>query len=500
MNTVKKIFLHSLTVFFCFTTFINTAQAVPITFTGNALQIQAESLIKDALSATNLGQILNVQKSLEEKEYVLDAIAGLNAKQTIQQLTGDALKRLGGQLPGQNGQIPFVQNYANWYERIADRVAAEYAFGPEISNLCSERESFEVRSAQFQRYVNTYKNTDLKCTRPETQGSQETYVHPLERALDMFTNGNDDPVRAYLKSEVELYTRMLDAQENEKQAVDYGRGMLPQKVCKTIKDPDGYSRQVCNIVSPPSLQPDATSFALGELPALGLLNIDEFNEVVSSFLSNLTNQALGSFGGVLGLSGNSEYSNNVYGEGGNQSYVDAMLSEDISNYQTVLKNPIKEAITIEKKYASLQQKIVDEVTALEKRLGENAEEFPNCFELELTDELKAAKATSTQNLTISSTTLAILTVLDEQFELAKDAATKNAVLSTFTEYKDKGFFRTEYGNRELEFSYINLTFAQMIDKFKYDTAVARFDCGGNFDYEGVLSYDDEDQEDEDDDS
>ena len=241
---------------------------------------------------------------------------------------------------------------------------------------------------------------------------------------------------------------------------------------------------------------DTLAYTLGELPFQQLLNMDEFNELVSGFMSNLTNQAITGLTGVLGLGGNDSFSNNSFGANGNQSYIDAMAADDITRYQTYSNNEIKASIKTETKYKSLQQKILDAIKELDDELERNEEEFPDCFDLELTDELQSAKETATTNLEISNTTLAVLQVLDSQYDGATDANTKNAVLSTYSEYKQQGFFRTNFDNQQLEFSYINYDFAEMVDEFKYDTATERYNCGGDFNYDGVLSDEADDADDE----
>ncbi len=54
-------------------------------------------------------------------------------------------------------------------------------------------------------------------------------------------------------------------------------------------------------------------------------------------------------------------------------------------------------------------------------------------------------------------------------------------------YKSQGLFRTDYENHEFRLTYLELTFAKWVDKFKYDMAVERVSCGGSFDYVGVLT-------------
>ncbi len=78
-------------------------------------------------------------------------------------------------------------------------------------------------------------------------------------------------------------------------------------------------------------------------------------------------------------------------------------------------------------------------------------------------------------------------MLDQQYTGATDAATRNAALSTYNTYKTQGFFHTNYEIQEIQITFIDLEFAQLVEKFKYDTAVERQQCGGSFDYDGILT-------------
>src|SRR5690606_19800173 len=70
------------------------------------------ALIELRATAT-LGQI----SSMNLKETVLDPIVWNMAQQMLQQITGNLLKWVNGQQPGQNGQTPFPRNYSVYYEQ-----------------------------------------------------------------------------------------------------------------------------------------------------------------------------------------------------------------------------------------------------------------------------------------------------------------------------------------------------------------------------------------------
>lgn len=434
--------------------------------------------ISGALSQASL-------QALTLKEYSLDTLAWNMGKQFLQQVTGDLIKFVNG---GLNGAPAFVTNYSSEYERIRQAIVGQFISGTDLNNLCTERTAFEVKVLLLEDERIRNSSEQFQCTSPDkTAGSASTPKrNEITVIYDNATNCANDDMCGALQARVERDRKVLAGQTNVAQAIDNARGMKTPQTCRTVSKPDGSSKQECNYTQPQNLLSDTIGFYLGQLPALQLLNMDELNEVIGGLMANLTNQALTSFTGVLGLGGNSSFSNNIFGDDGSLSYADALAKEDITKYQSQNSNAIKEALTAETRYSELQREILDEIRELEDKLAENAEEFPSCFDFELTDELREAKQNATGNLNISSTTLAILKVLDSEYNSAADASAKNAVMSTFLQYQSQGLFRTEYENQELKVSYIDLEFAQVVDKFKYDTAVERYNCGGDFDYDGEL--------------
>lgn len=421
--------------------------------------------------------------SMNLKETVLDPIAWNMAKQLQQQLTGNLLKWLGGQLPGQNGQVPFVQNYGEHYASLADAVAGEFISGSRISGLCSPEEDFKVKESVYYAYVQERSESEGQIFQCSDEDNDDPEDSDLDRMFQSMMTCSDLTCAAF-KAQHELAIAQTNAFANEKQVLDYARGMKVQQICR----PDGTnaSSTRCDYVSPAYLAADSTSFQLTQLPGLQMLQTDEFNEVVSNLMSNLTNQALTGLTGVLGLTGNPTYSMNVFGEGGNLSYVDAMAADDISRYQTSTANPIKAALKTALEYRAMLDKILADIKGLEDQLAADTEEFRPCFDLTLTADLQQAKINASSSLSIASTSIAILVTLDREYASSTSASARGAVMSTFIGYKNQGLFRSEYDNQQFKTTYLEFTFAQWVDKFKYDIAVERQSCGGEFNYEGVL--------------
>lgn len=449
-----------------------------------------ESAIRNTLTAISTNKISGDIAELIFKEMKLDPNSWNIGKQLQQQLTAEMLKWLGGQQPGQNGEVPFVQNYAEHFQNQIDHNVGDYLYNDragDTSRQCNQEKSHRVIVSLQNGYADMRQRAlnggALKCG-GEDFGQYDT---ALDKLLGDFLECRDE-LCSYFAGMKELADRNAIAIANERDAINNARGFKPQRICDEVEDADGRVRRRCDIVNPPSLAADAAAFNLIELPGLSLLNIDEFDEVISNLMSNLTNQAIGGLTGVLGLSGNPNYSQNVFGDNGDLSYAEALARDDLSKYQSgTARNPIEEARKAEQDYYNLQSDILAIIAELEARLENNTEEFNGCFDMELPQDLVKTKEESTLNLNVSSTTLAILTNLNQQYASSTDTFIKNSVLSTFTQLKNQGFFRTSYQNEELKITFIDLTFAQWVNKFLYDMSEERVDCGGSADYDDILT-------------
>jgi|GEM_PF-5248681 len=465
-----------------------TGGAQNVRIIGDASEASLTTAIKTTLSAITGERTADAISQLVLKETVLDPAAWGMAKQLQQQLTGEFLKWLGGQQPGQNGEVPFVQDYDEYFSDIVDQEVGQYLFNEKAGDAtgqCSPEESHQVITAALNSY-------NVKKQRSQNGGALQcsdqnnnSYKNGLDELVGDFLNCKDR-LCEFFTTETELQRRTTNAIENERMILTISNGFKPQRVCNEVTTAGGVSRSDCKIVNPLTLGSDMSSFNLVEMPGLQMLNMDEFNEVASNLMNNLANQALQGLTGVLGLTGNPSFSVNIFGTEGNLSYVDALTRDSVTNYQSNTANPIKDSIKIETDFATMQRQILTEISAIDSKLQSNEEQFGNCFDMELTEELTKAKTTVSTNSDIASTSLAILNVLDQQYDSTNDFNVRNSVLMSYTDFKDKGYFHTAYQNEEFKITYLDLEFAKMTDRFRYDMAVERQKCGGDFDYEGIL--------------
>jgi len=191
-------------------------------------------------------------QSINLKETVLDPIAWNMAKQLQQQMTGELLQWLGGELPGQNGEVPFVQNYSEFYGDLLDDVAGEVIFGSDLKGLCSEEQEFKARQKAYNAYIKSRSNQEIFSCNDNALASSNN-ENLLTKIFKSTVNCDGTSICAGYKAENHLALRQANAVANENRILDYSRGMKPQRVCKVINEPDGSPRQLCEIVNPPYL-------------------------------------------------------------------------------------------------------------------------------------------------------------------------------------------------------------------------------------------------------
>jgi len=442
-------------------------------------------------------------ESMNLKEMVLDPIAWNMGKELQKQMTGELLKWVGGQLPGQNGEVPFVQNYTQNEKDIFNSVMGEYLSegggGGGLAGICNPEDSFDARTAILNSTLADVRRAEggssLSCQSQQSATDDlRGYSSLAHKIMGDFLECRDETC-AYFEGRTDSYLRVQNAQESEKEIREYSRGMKPQRVCRDVNDIDGKPKQVCEIVNPLFLASDNLSFQLTEVPSLQLLEMDEFSEIVSSFMTQLTNEAVTGisslannvdFTGVLGMSGNPDYTNLLFGSDGGLSYVDSLIKEQPpKNQGGNTNNPIYESLVTELENLSMQTFIFNEVSALKKKTEDNKLLYGTCYDLELTTELTKALSDATANIQISSTSVAILNTLNEQYTKAANSSVANSVMSTYITYRNQGIFKTKQQNLELKTTFIDYTFKTMVEQFKYAISSEQQSCGGDFDYEGV---------------
>lgn len=458
-----------------------------------AVRTALDGALARAFQAITSGEL----QSINLKETVLDPIAWNMAKQLQQQMTGNMLKWLGGQLPGQNGEVPFTQNYTENDQEILRNVMGRYlsenATG-QNSGSCNPEHTFRVRTAVLNAYREDVQSaevgTALSCQDPNSPNSNQTYSSLAHKIMGDFLECRDETCSFFAARE-EGYRRALNAQEAEQEIRMHTRGMEAQRVCENVQGPGGLTQERCYLVNPPHVAAEAVTEQLVSAPSRQLAQIDEFNEIVSNFMNQLTNEAvLGisslannvDFTGVLGLSGNPDFTNLLFGPDGALSYVDTLLQDDVAQYQSGGTGsgsvPIVDSLGAEQTNLSLQNEILSKIAAVENQNDANKDDYGSCYDLSLTSDLQQAKQVTTEEKQRAEASVEILNQLKEEYDNASDATARNVAVSKYATYRNQGIFSTEQQNQELEQT-IDHTLEILLRQFEYAMEAESSSCGSS---------------------
>ena len=306
-------------IFFSLLSIPNQAKAVDIVN-------DPVNLVQNTSSALSAGVSAAASKSIEFKEFVLDGLATMFAKQIIRQITNSIVSWINS---GFKGSPSFLQNPGSFFLDVADQITGEFlaTHGGPLNALCSPF-NINIRLALSLKY---HPNIPKKYTC--TLGK---IISNTKDAINGFTAGNfsqggwpafvslttepqNNVYGAYLTADSELSLRVANAQLNKKDEISNGKGFLSWRdpSCaksvtennKTIIDynNDAYisndyndegadyqklqSVNDCPIQTPGSVIAGTLQNHLdGPLKELQLA--DELNEIVNALFAQLATQVL----------------------------------------------------------------------------------------------------------------------------------------------------------------------------------------------------------------
>lgn len=326
--------------------------------------------------------------ALEEKELVWDGLFFDIAQQALEQMTTDMIEWVNS---GFDGEPVFITDLEKYFTDVLDDVAGEFVYGEQLSTVCTPFRINVVTAIaeeyQQQRSEEAVQK-EVACTVDSIEGgNQQAFLSGSFTAggwsmwFETVLNPQNTPVGAKLAGKLEFEKEALKAMNIAKTEADYGDGVKSQKVCNGPLD--------CTITTPGSLIKDQITKRLN-IPIDRLLQADEMNEVIGALFGNLANEAVMGVNGLLGLGGNTSFTANVYGTGGNLSYLDA-VREERANTQPGQTggNKIEEALRIETQVLELQLAIVTELDQLSTEFLDAREPFEDdsCWALEFPESL-----------------------------------------------------------------------------------------------------------------
>lgn len=286
--------------------------------------------------------------SMQFKEFVLDGIAGMFAKQIIRQLTQSVVNWIN---TGFEGSPSFVTNPSSFFLDLADQETGRFLnkYGGPLADLCSPF-SIDLRiSLAFKYHPNNGQR--YSCTLGTIIGNTQDAIEGA--SINGFTAGDfrqggwpafislttepqNNIYGAWVQADTELSLRVANIQLQRRDELNQGKGFLSWRKCTktgrenseerategtgegTYAGPErsfegsgeGYvAEEDCEIQTPGSFIVNALESA-SDGPLHELQLADELNEIVNALFAQLVTQVLTK--GLSGASGSGAGDSNAY--------------------------------------------------------------------------------------------------------------------------------------------------------------------------------------------
>lgn len=395
-----------------------------------------QRLSDGAATLSSVMGILGVNQSVATKELQLDGIAYKLMQEVLSKQTSDMLNQI---ISGFDGDPAFIQSYNRLYADAADAVFEDFIDGDTFGNVCAPFKN------DVQQSLNTQYQQSKGGAAGGTGGTAEKFRCSLdESAADAFIGGEhvsgtwnqwhelttkpkNNPYGQRVLNQYEANRRIAAAQQDQRDNALASSGFKSKQECVEVN-----GRQVCNITLPGKLALERAADVLN-LGDQALLQADEINEVISSLLSKLGNQAFSGANGLLGLADNTD---------GNGSYLQNLANNttDVTGVSDRSQNPIQLALNAENAVIGLHDEIRASIDAIRARFNsDSVNASVNCPDLEFPSELNRQYASSTRVTADGTAIVTVLEGLNQRYNTATSAISQLAVYSEFLNLEQSGF-------------------------------------------------------------
>ena len=326
------------------------------------------NVIQNTYAAGTSAVTAGLQNALNVKELTLDGIAYGLTRVVIQSMVRSIVNWINSGFQGSPAFMTDLQGYLN---NIADQVVEDFIYGADLGFLCSPFE-LDVRIALATSYNRQRQGfgAQAQCTLDDVTTNIDNFLAgSFEDGgwagwFELTQGETNDPNRAYFAAQLEMNAAIRNAQGEAVTELNWGDGFLSFKVCSDTQVQSGAETD-CTITTPGTV----IAAQLNETLAIGgrgLIEADEINEILGALLAQLAQQALTGVYGLLGMGGNSAFSQNNFGVGNNSSYLDALAVEnpiDLSPASTTRASALNNSIMFVDEYLNTQYEIESRVAA-----------------------------------------------------------------------------------------------------------------------------------------
>lgn len=402
------------------------------------------SAVSNAATALGVG-------SLALKENFLDGIFQAAAKVFLRAMVRSIITWINS---GFQGSPAFVTDLSGFLLDVADEVVGDFIYNSDDLNFLCSPFQLDVRIALATQYSSGREgNYQPQCTLSDVVDNVDGFLSGSFADggwpgwLELSISEESNPTLAYLNAEAEMYARIVNAQGEEVELLNFGDGFFSMEFCDVAEQASG-SRPNCTIGTPGSVIANSINDALGAGQD-ELIAADEVNEIFNALFSQLVKQVFQGAYGLLGLGGNSNYSNNTFGSTADKSYLDAIAEEDtkitVDTGYLGENSPIKIALKSEQDFLTVQYEIAGRVAAA-KIDYDNASsqlEANGCgIGLTFPSDLESASSSASSEITNGNLLISLLSSLDQGMGSAESVEDQQLVLEQFTQLQSSGVLHT----------------------------------------------------------
>lgn len=418
--------------------------------------VGGKGTVQETISAVANKGILALQQSLNYKEYFLDGIAHGLAKMALQSMTQSIVNWINS---GFEGRPAFITDLEGFLLERADEIAGDLIYNdPSLNFLCSPFQ-LDVKVALDAYYMEQTRRdgSSFQCTLSDVSENIDGFLRGNFQDggwpawFEVTQNPQNTPTGAYLAAEAELAARIADDEGRTVRELDWGEGFMSFKVCDGSRGAGG-STENCDITTPGAVIANQINKSLGAGQD-ALIEADEINEIIGALFGQLAQRAITGLNGLLGLGGSQSYSSGGYGPSGNQSYLDAMLEEDIQSEQVYGEVPIERAISHERSYGALHQEVIDAITDAEseiERLNGRYADISCSINIPTPTSLIRERDRAEVAVATSESNIANLQSIEQNYNNAESAEERQVAVEPFLELAADNQIKTEVDSMQLQ--------------------------------------------------
>jgi hypothetical protein len=176
--------------------------------------------------------------------------------------------------------------------------------------------------------------------------------------IQISSNPQNTPYGAYLEGEAKLNIALRNEAGKELTIVNWGEGFMSKKICEGADGKPAAEGVNCKITTPGAVIAAQINNQLNT-GTESLIEADEINEIIGALINQLTLQAMQGVNGLLGLGGNSKYTDYSYGDGDNTtSFIESAVTQQSLLNTNLLKQQIASSTDTQTAYLVLAQNTI----------------------------------------------------------------------------------------------------------------------------------------------